>query len=266
MLSSRRPCGFVATAPCPIDALHLGTGQVVLRRPRLLRLVASIALLLLHCCLRRASALAHVALALSVSRVVLVGRAWGADVPLAARPATIAPPHQCCIVAAADMLPSRCCHTVTVAPLLRCTALPLHCSLAAIRHCSDHHCRRGRVAVVVISPLRSHCRCFTLSVAVAPSWSWCGGPDAWGGLEPWPQFTGSSTRTLSRRRWCVVPLDPCHRRGHHSVTSPSRQCGHVVIVRLGDNRCPYALRGILRCLWGMSVAPGFSAVLATLSA
>ena len=51
----------------------------------------------------------------------------------------------------------------------------------------------------------------------------------------------ASNALLSRRCWCVGPLDPCHRPGHHAVTSSSRQCGHVIIVLLAGNHCPYAL-------------------------
>ena len=40
----------------------------------------------------------------------------------------------------------------------------------------------------------------------------------------------------------------------------------VVIVLLAGNRCLYALRAVPGCLWGMSVAPGFAALLAKSSA
>ena len=117
--SLRRPCGFVAAAPCPIDALHLCTGQVVIRRPPLLRWWRQLLWRSLHCCPRRDGAVAHVALA--SSSFPCCARCEGPEglmLPHRRCRATIASPHQCCIVAAAVTLPSRCCHTVTVAPLL----------------------------------------------------------------------------------------------------------------------------------------------------
>jgi hypothetical protein len=75
---------------------------------------------LLHCCLQCAGALAHVALA--SSSIPCCARREGHEglmLPHRHCRATIASPHQCCIVAAVVTLPSCCCHTVTVAPLLR---------------------------------------------------------------------------------------------------------------------------------------------------
>ena len=122
MPSSQRPCGFVATAPCPIDALHLGTGQVVLRRPRLLRLVASIALLLLHCCLRRAGALAHVALA--YSSIPCRARREGPEGLMFHSPR--GPPRLPCLINAVLLLPRTCYRrvAVTLSQLHRCCVAP----------------------------------------------------------------------------------------------------------------------------------------------
>ncbi len=75
----------------------------------------------------------------------------------------------------------------------------------------------------------------------------------------------ASDVSLSRRCCCGAPLRPLP-----SLRSP---CRHVVVApmrsrchcALADDRRPYALRAVLRCLSGMSVAPALSAELSLLS-
>ncbi len=171
-----------------IDAIHLCTGQVVIRRLPLLRWWRQLLWRSLHCCPRRDGAVAHVALA--SSSFPCCARREGPEGPLLrprrccatiALPATrrysVAATPTSNAVAVASPLHRRCAVVVLMQRQLMLGARARHrrsrpcwrtrfLCLRSSHHCvvvtslwsrlSDHCCCRGHITVALLSRRRSH--------------------------------------------------------------------------------------------------------------